>query len=339
MKLKPAPKKPTTSVANNEKKATISSEDISQDNCGPEILIDDVNKKFGCRILIIVSAGGLVAVEGGKEVIVIRKTQHLKWCTSGVIEGMVTSWREEDLIRETDLYMPMYQCRLPIYSVSRTKEGVLAAQHGSSGWFQSAQKGAFVAWQQPASTRPLGPHHSSPCSSNSGIMPTVARLRKQRKQWQRPTVHASMHGDVAQMFNRSGLINEDKGRQDALLELAFRFEDSCTVREDLIKAYEKCYDMSQESRALICTFLKESSGNDHKLHLSMYGKASRLEKQIANCSLTEKELHQLRMDEEALREMLEEEAMNKKAQEEKIRQKQAGDDKFFLEFRVVRYDS
>ncbi|GJW50933.1 hypothetical protein Tco_0092284 [Tanacetum coccineum] len=160
------------------------------------------------------------------------------------------------------------------------------------------------------------------------------------------------------------LINEDKCRQDALLELAFRFEDSYAVRDDLRKAYEKCNDMSQESRALICTFLKESSGNDHKLHLSMYGKASRLEKQMgaklawlrekysyrtregidcsssqANCSLTEKELHQLRMDEEALRETLEEEAMNKKAQEEKIRQKQAEDDQFFLEFGVVRYDS
>nr|GEU87123.1 hypothetical protein [Tanacetum cinerariifolium] len=33
---KPAPKKPATSVANNEKKAAISSEDISQDNGGPE---------------------------------------------------------------------------------------------------------------------------------------------------------------------------------------------------------------------------------------------------------------------------------------------------------------
>ncbi|GJS56506.1 hypothetical protein Tco_0629868 [Tanacetum coccineum] len=160
------------------------------------------------------------------------------------------------------------------------------------------------------------------------------------------------------------LINEDKGRQDALLELAFRFEDSCAVKDDLRKAYEKCNDIPQESRALIGTFLKESSENDHKLHLSMYGKASRLEKHMgaklawlrekyshrtresigcsssqANCYLTEKELHQLRMDEEALRETLEEEAMNKKAQEEKIRQKQAEDDKFFLEFGVVRYDS
>ncbi|GKC05714.1 hypothetical protein Tco_0997324 [Tanacetum coccineum] len=31
--------------------------------------------------------------------------------------GMVTSWREEDLIQEIDLYMPIYQCKLPIYSV------------------------------------------------------------------------------------------------------------------------------------------------------------------------------------------------------------------------------
>ncbi|GJX62180.1 putative ribonuclease H-like domain-containing protein [Tanacetum coccineum] len=31
--------------------------------------------------------------------------------------GMVTSWREEDLLCETELYMPIYQCRLPTYSV------------------------------------------------------------------------------------------------------------------------------------------------------------------------------------------------------------------------------
>ncbi|GJV51197.1 hypothetical protein Tco_1446938 [Tanacetum coccineum] len=127
------------------------------------------------------------------------------------------------------------------------------------------------------------------------------------------------------------LINEDKGRQDALLELAFRFEDSCAVRDVLRKAYEKCNDISQESHALSCTLLKESSEKYRKLHLSMYGKAAQLERQM--------ELHQLRMDEEALKEMLEEEAMNKKAQEEKIRQEQAENNAFFLEFGVVRYDS
>ncbi|GKB99426.1 hypothetical protein Tco_0985563 [Tanacetum coccineum] len=159
------------------------------------------------------------------------------------------------------------------------------------------------------------------------------------------------------------LINEDKGRQDVLLNLAFQFEDSCAVRDDLRKTYEKCNDISQESRALICTLLKESSEKDRKLHLSMYGKAAQLEKQMETksawfqekysgrthggigCSssqtdfpLTEEELHQLLIYEEALTEMLEEEAMNKKAQEEKIRQ-EAENDAFFLEFRVVRYDS
>ncbi|GKC29548.1 hypothetical protein Tco_1036842 [Tanacetum coccineum] len=143
-----------------------------------------------------------------------------------------------------------------------------------------------------------------------------------------------------------------------------RFEDSCAVRDDLRKTYEKCNDISQESRVLICTLLKESSEKDRKLHLSLYGKATQLQKQMdaksawfqekysgrthggigcssspTNCPLTEKEFHQLRMDEEALKEMLEEEAMNKKAQEEKIRQEQAENDAFFLEFGVVRYDS
>ncbi|GJR00699.1 hypothetical protein Tco_0523683 [Tanacetum coccineum] len=160
------------------------------------------------------------------------------------------------------------------------------------------------------------------------------------------------------------LINEDKGRQDTLLDLAFRFEDSCAIRDDLRRAYEKCNDISQESRALIGTFLKESSEKDHKLYLSMYRKVAHLEKQMgaklawlrekysyrtregigcsssqANCYLTVKELHQLRMDKESLRETLEEETMNKKAREEKIRQKQAEDNEFFLEFGITRYDS
>ncbi|GJT16507.1 hypothetical protein Tco_0875213 [Tanacetum coccineum] len=146
------------------------------------------------------------------------------------------------------------------------------------------------------------------------------------------------------------LINEDKGRRDVLLNLAFQFEDSCAVRDDLRKTYEKCNDISQESRALICTLLKESSKKDRKLHLSMYGKAAQLQKQMDAKSAWFQEKYfgrthggigfsSSQTDEEALKEMLEEEAMNKKAQEEKIRQEQAENDAFFLEFGVVRYDS
>ncbi|GJS21619.1 hypothetical protein Tco_0450251 [Tanacetum coccineum] len=160
------------------------------------------------------------------------------------------------------------------------------------------------------------------------------------------------------------LIDEDKGCQNAILDLALQFENSCIAKDDLRNAYEKCNDILQESRALIDSFLKEGSDKDYELNLSMYGKATKLEKQIdaklawllekyyyrsqesVGCSsshadlyLTEKELHQLHLDEEALREILEEKAMDEKAREEKIRQKQADDDQFFMEFGVVRYDS
>ncbi|GJZ57602.1 hypothetical protein Tco_0613096 [Tanacetum coccineum] len=107
------------------------------------------------------------------------------------------------------------------------------------------------------------------------------------------------------------------------------------AKDDLRKAYEKCNAISQESCALIDTFLKEGSDKDYELNLSIVGCSS----SQADLYLTEKELHQLYLDEEALRETLEEKTMDEKAREEKIRQKQADDHEFFLEFGVVRYDS
>ncbi|GKC00854.1 hypothetical protein Tco_0986990 [Tanacetum coccineum] len=160
------------------------------------------------------------------------------------------------------------------------------------------------------------------------------------------------------------LIDEDNGRQNAILDLALQFENSYTAKDDLRKAYEKCNDISQESRALIDSFLKECSDKDYELNLSMYEKAAKLEKlkdaklawllekyyyrsqesvgcssSHANLYLNEKELYQLHLDEEALRETLEEAAMDEKAREKKIRQKQADDDEFFLTFGRVRIDS
>ncbi|GJW02150.1 hypothetical protein Tco_1561006 [Tanacetum coccineum] len=160
------------------------------------------------------------------------------------------------------------------------------------------------------------------------------------------------------------LIDEDNGRQNAILDLALQFKNACTAKDDLRKAYEKCNDISQDSRALIDSFLKEGADKDYELNLSMYGKAAKLEKlkdaklawlldkyyhrsqesvgcssSHANLYLTEKKIYQLHLDEEALRETLEEQEMDAKAWEEKIRQKQADDDEFFMEFGVMRIDS
>nr|GEU53443.1 hypothetical protein [Tanacetum cinerariifolium] len=163
-------------------------------------------------------------------------------------------------------------------------------------------------------------------------------------------------------------IDEDIVRQKAILDLALQFDNACTSKEDLRKAYEKCNDVSQESHALIDTFLKEGFDKDYEMNLSMYEKAVKIEKQmnaklvwllenynyrsqtyiggsssqtheICDLYLTEKELHLLHLDEETLRETLEEATMDEKARGEKIRQKQADDEEFFLEFGVVRYDS
>ncbi|GJU43531.1 hypothetical protein Tco_1200797 [Tanacetum coccineum] len=142
------------------------------------------------------------------------------------------------------------------------------------------------------------------------------------------------------------LLNEDKARQNNIFELTLQFENACTAKQDLKKAYEKCNDIPQESRDLIDTFLKEEADKDYEMNLSMYGKAAKIQKQMnaklvwlrekynygsqthiggssstrdkCNVYLTEEELRQLHLDEEALRETLEEEARDEKERKRKL---------------------
>nr|GEX88650.1 hypothetical protein [Tanacetum cinerariifolium]GEX99485.1 hypothetical protein [Tanacetum cinerariifolium] len=69
------------------------------------------------------------------------------------------------------------------------------------------------------------------------------------------------------------LIDEDIVRQKSIMDLALQFDNACTAKDDLRKAYEKYNDIPQESRALIDTFLKEEYDKDYEMNLSMYGKA------------------------------------------------------------------
>ncbi|GJY88458.1 hypothetical protein Tco_0503086 [Tanacetum coccineum] len=96
------------------------------------------------------------------------------------------------------------------------------------------------------------------------------------------------------------LIDEDMVCQKAIMDLALQFDNACTAKddlrkaykkslqfdnacttkEDLRKAYKKCNDIPQESRALIDAFLKEGSDKDYDLNLSMYENAAKIEKQM-----------------------------------------------------------
>nr|GEW37872.1 hypothetical protein [Tanacetum cinerariifolium] len=76
------------------------------------------------------------------------------------------------------------------------------------------------------------------------------------------------------------LMDEDKALQNAILELAVQIDNAYTAKDDMRKAYEKCNDIPQESRAFIDTFLKEESDKDYEMNLSMFGKAAKIEKHI-----------------------------------------------------------
>ncbi|GJU01793.1 hypothetical protein Tco_1112131 [Tanacetum coccineum] len=110
------------------------------------------------------------------------------------------------------------------------------------------------------------------------------------------------------------LIDENIIRQKAIMELAVQFENASAAKSDFRKAYEKCYDITHESRALIDTFLKQESNKDYEMNLALYRKAAKIKKQIESKYgfLTEKEYQQLLQDEEVLRQTLEEEARAEK---------------------------
>ncbi|GJY33058.1 hypothetical protein Tco_0417527 [Tanacetum coccineum] len=61
----------------------------------------------------------------------------------------------------------------------------------------------------------------------------------------------------------------------AIAELAMQIDNASTTKDDLRKAYEKCNDIPQESRALIDTFLKQESDKDYEMHLAMFRKAAK----------------------------------------------------------------
>ncbi|GJS86053.1 hypothetical protein Tco_0752594 [Tanacetum coccineum] len=123
------------------------------------------------------------------------------------------------------------------------------------------------------------------------------------------------------------LIDEDIIRQKALIELAVQFENASTTKSDFRKAYEKCYDITHESRALVDIFFKQESNKDYEMNLALYGKATKIEKQI-------EKYQQLLQDEEVLRQTLEKESRGEKEWEEKMKKEQAEYKLFMLEFEV-----
>nr|GEX03441.1 hypothetical protein [Tanacetum cinerariifolium]GFA08992.1 hypothetical protein [Tanacetum cinerariifolium] len=73
------------------------------------------------------------------------------------------------------------------------------------------------------------------------------------------------------------LIDEDIVRQKVLIELVVQIDNASAAKNDMRKAYDKCNDIPQESRALIDTFLKQESYKDYEMNLALYRKAAKIE--------------------------------------------------------------
>ncbi|GJY40539.1 hypothetical protein Tco_0427809 [Tanacetum coccineum] len=75
-------------------------------------------------------------------------------------------------------------------------------------------------------------------------------------------------------------IQEDRGRQLAMVNLPHEFNDASTAKDELRKAYEECRDIPLEQRALIEKFLKIESELDYEMNNDLLLKVAMLEKQI-----------------------------------------------------------
>nr|GEX09915.1 hypothetical protein [Tanacetum cinerariifolium] len=75
-------------------------------------------------------------------------------------------------------------------------------------------------------------------------------------------------------------IEEDKGRQLSIMNLAVEYDNASTSKDDMRKAYDECNDIPKEQRALIDTFFKQESNKDYEMHNALFRNATKLKKII-----------------------------------------------------------
>nr|GFB38150.1 hypothetical protein [Tanacetum cinerariifolium] len=75
-------------------------------------------------------------------------------------------------------------------------------------------------------------------------------------------------------------IQEDRGHQLAIINLGHQYGDAIEAKDELLKAYEQCRDISMDKCAMIEKFLKIESELDYETQSALFRKAANLEKQI-----------------------------------------------------------
>nr|GEX66178.1 hypothetical protein [Tanacetum cinerariifolium] len=73
---------------------------------------------------------------------------------------------------------------------------------------------------------------------------------------------------------------EDQARQLAIINLGHHYGEEIEAKNELLKAYEQCRDISMDKRAKIEKFLKIESKLDYEMQSALFTKVAKLEKQI-----------------------------------------------------------
>nr|GEU78906.1 hypothetical protein [Tanacetum cinerariifolium] len=71
---------------------------------------------------------------------------------------------------------------------------------------------------------------------------------------------------------------KDRDRQLAIMNLGHQYGDAIEAKDELLKAYEQCRDISMDKRAMIEKFLKIESELDYEMQSALFRKAEKLEK-------------------------------------------------------------
>nr|GEV14627.1 phospholipase-like protein [Tanacetum cinerariifolium] len=117
----------------------------------------------------------------------------------------------------------------------------------------------------------------------SHVWPTLYQQLKDAKVRRWPALYATRPKDEVdkKSYSITGFawaFKEDRG-QLAIMNLDHQYGDAIEAKDELLKAYEQCRDISIDKRAMIEKFLKNKSELDYEMQSALFRKKTKLKKQ------------------------------------------------------------
>nr|GFB91760.1 hypothetical protein [Tanacetum cinerariifolium] len=75
-------------------------------------------------------------------------------------------------------------------------------------------------------------------------------------------------------------IQEDRAHRLVIMNLGHQYGEKIEAKNELLKAYEQCRDISMDKRAKIEKYLKIESKLDYEMQSALFTNVAKLEKQI-----------------------------------------------------------